>query len=178
MNEEKYYKWLASLVNSDGRGDDYVYLLEQLHLTIFSEDTAVLIPNDSNRIVDGIGLRERYCQRYRVKNCDKLFENSCTVLELMVGLATRMEDQFGIKDRISWFWELIANLELTSFDDESYKERNSKSYESVEKILKKFLMRRYFKNGSGGLFPLLYPSEDQRKIEIWYQMNAYLNENY
>lgn len=172
MNAEKYYNWLASLVNSDGRGDNYSSLLEQLHLTIFSDDTAVLIPNDPNRIVDGIGLRERYCLRYRVKNYNDIFEESCTLLELFVSLSMRMEDQFGIKDYVSWFWELIGNLKLTQFDDESY------SYKDVDKILKKFLMRRYSKNGNGGLFPLLYPSEDQRTLEIWYQMNAYLNENY
>lgn len=172
MNGEKYYKWLASLINNDGRGDNYNTLLEQLHLTIFSDDSAILIPNDSNRIVDGIGLRERYCQRYHVKDCADIYEESCSVLELLVSLAIRMEDQFGIKDYISWFWEMIANLGLTEYDDETY------SYKDVEKIIDKFMKRRYRKNGSGGLFPLLYPSVDQRTLEIWYQMNAYLNENY
>lgn len=172
MNEKKYYNWLTSLINVDGRGDNYENLLEQLHLSIFSEDTAVLIPNDANRIVDGIGLRERYCDRYRVKDENRIFENSCSVLELLIGLSIRMEDQFGIKDRVSWFWEIIGNLKFTSFEDDSY------SYKDVEKAINKLLMRRYRKNGEGGLFPLLYPSEDQRKIEIWYQMNAYLNENY
>lgn len=178
MNEEKYYKWLISLVNTDGRGDNYNYLLEQLHLTIFSEDTAVLIPNDSNRIIDGIGLRERYCQRYRVKESNRIFEDSCTILELLIGLAIRIENQFGIKDYVSWFWEMIANLNLTYFDDEAYGEGDPETYKAVEKILKKFLMRRYSKNGNGGLFPILYPSENQKDLELWYQMNAYLNENY
>lgn len=172
MNEKKYYKWLTSLINTDGRGDNYNSLLEHLHLSEFSDDTAILIPNDSNRIVDSIGLRERYCHRYHVKNYNDIYSESCTVLELLISLSKRMEDQFGIKDYTSWFWEMIGNLKLTEFDDESY------SYKNVDKILKKFLMRRYSKNGNGGLFPILYPSEDQRKLEIWYQMNAYLNENY
>lgn len=172
MNAEKYYNWLTSLVNSDERGENYKSLMEQLHLTIFSDDTAVLIPNDSNRIVDGVGLRERYCHRYHVKNYDDIYEESCTVLELLIGLSVRMDDQFGIKSYTDWFWEMIANLKLTGFDDESY------SYKDVEKVLTRFLMRRYRKNGDGGLFPLLYPCEDQRKLEIWYQMNAYLCENY
>jgi hypothetical protein len=28
----------------------------------------------------------------------------------------------------------------------------------------------------GGFFPLTHPNDDQRKVEIWYQMNAYLDE--
>lgn len=178
VNPEKYYKWLTSLVNADGRGDNYNHLLEQLHLYIFSEDTAVLIPNDQNRIVDGMNLRERYCERYHVKNRNDIFDDSCTVLELLIGLAIRMEDQFGIKGRTSWFWEMIANLDLTYFDDESYEDTVENPYKSVEDILKNLCGRTYSDNGCGGLFPLQYPSENQREIEIWYQMNAYLNENY
>jgi hypothetical protein len=34
------------------------------------------------------------------------------------------------------------------------------------------------KSGLGGMFPLEDPREDQRAIEIWYQMMAYINENY
>lgn len=178
MNEEKYYHWLASLINTDGRGDDYQHLLEQLHLIIFSDDTAKLIPNDSNRIEDGLALRERYCMRYRVKNMDDIYEHECSFLEFLIGLSNRMENQFGIKDSVSWFWEMIANLQLTHFDDESYEDRGQDAFVDVSKIVDKFLKRRYSKSGDGGLFPLLYPSRDQKSIEIWYQMNDYLNENY
>jgi hypothetical protein len=37
--------------------------------------------------------------------------------------------------------------------------------------------RLYTTSGYGGLFPLEEPKEDQRKVEIWYQMMAYLGEN-
>lgn len=178
MNEEKYYSWLASLVNPDGRGDEYQHLLEQMHLTIFSDDTAKLIPNDSNRVEDGINLREKYCVRYHVKNIDDIYTNECSLLELIIGLSIRMENQFGIKDSVSWFWEIIANLQLTHFDDESYEDQEQNSFKDVSNIIDRFLNRRYSKNGDGGLFPLLYPSRDQRNLEIWHQMNDYLNENY
>jgi hypothetical protein len=32
-------------------------------------------------------------------------------------------------------------------------------------------------DGSGGLFPLKNPQQNQRTTEIWYQMNAWLMEN-
>ena len=40
------------------------------------------------------------------------------------------------------------------------------------------LAREYSDNGHGGLFPLKNPKKDQRKVEIWYQMTEYINENY
>lgn len=176
MNKEKYYNYLTMLVCTDGYGQ-YDFLLEQLHNTIFDEGTAVLVPNDINRIDDGISLRERYCNRYRVKYSDLIFEEPCTVLEMMIGLALRMEKNFGIKKTADWFWELIGNLKLTAYDDEAY-EVDENASKKVDRILAKLLERKYHHNGNGGLFPLAYPDKDQKELEIWYQMNAYLNENY
>jgi hypothetical protein len=43
----------------------------------------------------------------------------------------------------------------------------------------RFLSRKYDYNGVGGIFPLRKgASEDQRNVEIWYQMQSYLMENY
>jgi hypothetical protein len=49
---------------------------------------------------------------------------------------------------------------------------------NVNQILTNLVERTYQKNGKGGLFPLKQPAKDQRRVEIWYQMAAYLNENY
>ena len=40
------------------------------------------------------------------------------------------------------------------------------------------IWRTYDSNGYGGLFPLRNPREDQRKVELWYQLNAYLLEQF
>lgn len=176
MNKDKYFNYLAMLVDADGHGE-YQFLLDQLHETIFDHDTAKLIPNDANRIEDGIFLREKYCKRFRVKYNEFIFEEPCTVLEMLVGLSLRMYSDFGIKDASDWFWELIGNLDLTKYNDEVY-EIDENASRKVDRILSKFLNRDYHNNGNGGLFPLVYPDKDQRLIEIWYQMNAYLNENY
>jgi hypothetical protein len=46
----------------------------------------------------------------------------------------------------------------------------------VEEILYALIWRTYDPDGVGGFFPLAWPKEDQTKIEIWYQMNAYAKE--
>jgi hypothetical protein len=33
-------------------------------------------------------------------------------------------------------------------------------------------------NGTGGLFPLKMPKVNQRRVEIWYQMSAFIEENF
>jgi len=38
------------------------------------------------------------------------------------------------------------------------------------------IWRDYHADGRGGFFPLTNPDTDQTKVEIWYQMNAYVTE--
>ena len=45
----------------------------------------------------------------------------------------------------------------------------------VEECLTRFLNREYERNGKGGLFTVKDTRRDMRKMEIWYQLNAYLN---
>ena len=47
----------------------------------------------------------------------------------------------------------------------------------IDSALEAVITRSYYSDGQGGLFPLMDPSSDQRKTEIWYQMAAYLLEN-
>jgi hypothetical protein len=46
----------------------------------------------------------------------------------------------------------------------------------ISDIVDRVTDRRYATNGAGGLFPLQNAEQDQRKIELWYQANAYLLE--
>lgn len=71
-----------------------------------------------------------------------------------------------------WFWHFLEILELADFNDSS-----EIPIDLVEDILNTVVWRTYEPNGSGGLFPLRYAHQDQRKVELWYQMNAYLIEN-
>ena len=112
----------------------------------------------------------------------------CTVLEMLIALAIRCEsdimhdDACGDRTRL-WFWEMIKNLGLIDYTDDAYMYDKSGSFDSeVNHIIDIFLERRYDKHGRGGAFPLRkyrtnYYS-DQRKVEIWYQLSAWLIENY
>ena len=71
---------------------------------------------------------------------------------------------------------LIENLDLVKFDDISLDEDGN--FDEIDIRLSNFMERTYTRNGYGGLFPLTKSKENQRNVEIWYQMSAYLEENY
>jgi len=94
----------------------------------------------------------------------------CSFLEMLVALSRRLAFQEEREPR-DWFWEMMDNLGLAKHtDDYDYSE------EEVNDILDRVIWRTYYTNGEGGLFPLRHASADQRHIELWYQMCAYLLE--
>jgi hypothetical protein len=42
--------------------------------------------------------------------------------------------------------------------------------------MERCVWRTYEPNGVGGFFPLENPNEDQREVELWYQMSAYVDD--
>lgn len=160
--ESRYFLWLCNWIRADNH-KEFGSLLRRLNsLTFYS-----LVPHDDNRALDGLNYRETYFRQTGIEPP----LGDCTVLEVLIGIAERMsyllydpdlenEDQVHI-----WFWYLIENLGLTPYD----------TYGNEDKI-NIWLERKYDSDGTGGLFPLKYSKEDQRKVEIWYQMQAYVNE--
>jgi hypothetical protein len=65
---------------------------------------------------------------------------------------------------------LIRNLGLIDTND------TNTDVKEVNAIIKRVVDRTYQHNGHGGLFPLRLATSDQRKVEIWYQLSAYLSE--
>lgn len=171
--KEDYFYWLASLVDTDPNRD-YSGLLMELHSIEFSPDTAILIPNDDNRIEDGLALRDRFKEATGCKVCSYL-DGPCTVLEMLIALAYRIEDVIG-NGHVYSFWEMMQNLDLDKYNDDSISEIGNA--DDIDDKIDELLNRTYSRNGVGGLFPLTHPDRDQRKVEIWYQMGAYLNEKY
>lgn len=177
--EQDYFRWLCEMVHIDQEDKAYWLLAKDLHRIEFY----ALVAHDENRASDGLELREEYLREI---NYPKYVDicGECSVFEMMIGLARRMDfetgDPYDFDDSIDrtsfWFWEMIDNLGLIAFDDDSYVEYDGMN--NVENIIEKFLERRYGWNGEGGLFPLNYCREDQREVEIWYQMNQYLNERF
>lgn len=176
--DNDYFEYLCGIVDADREDKTYIFLMRKLFDTEFSYETARLVPNDDNRIEDGLKLREDYLEE--TKNLDHLILcGPCSLLEMMIGLAKRIEDTFGMYDYISWFWEMVGNLELLEFDDSSYIWK-PKTYdgEIIDEIICRLLNRTYSRNGDGSMFPMNKPKRDLRKTEIWYQMSNYLVERY
>ena len=171
----KYFEWLCSFVKPFVLNRSYRFLM--LHL--FRTDFYTVIPMDENRASDGIELRYRFGREKRIRMSDianVLDVKDCSVLEMMVALSLRCEEQIvdepDVGDRTrKLFWSMINNLGLNRMDDESYD-----SFE-VEDHLDIFLNREYKPDGTGGLFKLRRTRHDLRNVEIWYQMMWYLSEN-
>lgn len=175
--EKEYFEWLCDLAGFPRSGP---IRYEKLARTLYSVMFEYFVPNDDNRAEDGKNLRRLFSQQKSYNNISKQLNSDCNVLEMIIGLALRMDyiiDHPGKESEVKkWFWEMLDNLGVSIFDDQSY---YGLAHQQVTDILKKFLARRYYANGSnGGLFPLKSRKKDQRKIELWYQMQAYIEENY
>jgi len=174
MEENRYFDFLCSLV---GRSNEYSILLDELHgIEYYS-----LIPNDDDRGEDGKHLRQLFLDEVGPHGSSSLPKSDCTVLEMLIGLSYRLEFETAQsrweKKPSEWFWILVDNLGLSSWDNEGFDEHREDWEVPVEQV-GGMLSREYESNGIGGLFPLKDPKKDQRRVEIWYQMSAYIMENY
>lgn len=129
------------------------------------------VPNDDNRIEDGKELRYEFVDNEKLMDVDIGWMHlGCSMFELLVALSRRLCFVTEVEPRF-WFWQMIENLGLRGFTDRMRYNDNS-----VIEILDAVIWRTYSENGEGGLFPLRNPQKDQRRVEIWYQMNAYVLE--
>lgn len=175
---EHYFEWLCQTILAESDEKSYLKLARCLFNRIF----VPIVDHDENRAYDGIELRDEFLREEEYPKYTDI-PGECSVLEMMIALARRMDFEtsdpyeYVLSDRTAyWFWEMIDNLGLSPFDDECYDELNGED-DYVDSVIDAFVDRRYTKTGVGGLFPLRRPSEDQRRVELWYQMSAYLMEN-
>ena len=169
---DDYHDWMCDLMCMDlPMHRNYQLLMQDLDCKefIFSH------PLDKNRDLDGYFLRKEYlsCNGYSEQ---EVWEGPRSVLEVLVALSIRMETEItgdlGNDHIEKWFWVMIKNLGLDYFTDDNYDHRE------VDRILDIWLQRRYKSNGKNGIFPLKKSTMDQRDIDIWYQMQLYLDENW
>lgn len=170
--EKEYFKWLYDRVEVEyGRQTRNTYkdLLRQLH----SKEFVWVVPNDDNRIADGMDLRATFLSENGFEDPDpfSLDVGAVTVLEVIVGLSERLEFISDLPAKI-WAWRLIENLELHRYADPV----SPRDQEAIDDALEALIWRTYRPDGYGGLFPLAFPNENQLKVEIWYQMHHFLEE--
>ena len=168
---ERYFEWLCDKIDFDNREHrHYKALLRCLDDFEF----VATVPNDYNRVIDGLNLRDEFFEEEHIHH--GYLEGPCSVLEMMVAFSIRIEIDItgepGMDALGRWFWVMIENLGLFSYPDPKF------DRVEVTEIVENFVNRRYKRNGKGGIFPLLRSNKDQRKIELWYQMQDYLSENY
>lgn len=167
--DEMYLTWLYRQAGSGFIKPNHTYW--SLFRLLYNKEYVWLIPNDDNRAEDGRDLRNEFADVEAVDDPSGLWMGlGCSMLELLVGLSRRLSFETDIDSR-DWFYEFLVNLGLDSFHDGVVLDE-----ERINETLDKVIWRIYEANGCGGLFPLEKPKEDQRDIELWYQMSSYLLE--
>ena len=180
MRTDSYFRWLSDqLIDTrhvSSPEETYSSLFGQLLNTPF----VVLVPFDANREVDGKMLRYEFAEAHRLPFSEDEMLAPCSMLELLLSVSRMLEfeasdTQIGYTTAV-WFWILLGHIGIDSFSDSVYLDPQSSAWNVVDSVLSKLIERRYWPSGQGGLFPLAYPAQDQREVELWYQMSAYLLE--
>lgn len=163
-----YCDWLSGKIDYD---PECSFLIDFLHETPFTWT----IEMDQNRADDGLYLRKIYYEERDLEGIF-MFGRDVSVLEVLVSLAIRMDNEYigdpGDPHPEYIFWEFLENLGLDVYVNSKF------SCEKCEKIVGVWLKRRFDSKGKGSIFPIIKPKRDQRKIEIWSQMQEYIRENY
>lgn len=165
--DDIYLTWLYSQV-----GDVKVRNKSRTYWDLFSQmydkPFVWLVPNDDNRIQDGLDLRHEFLVEEGLDFSDRWLGSDCSFLEVVIALSRRLAFE-GEGHPPVWFWHLMKNLGLQNCTD-----RPGYDKVEVDQRLDAVIFRLYEPNGRGGLFPLRHPKHDQTEVEIWYQMNEYL----
>jgi hypothetical protein len=168
--DELYFQWLYSQVADPRitRKDRTVWRVLKL---LYTREFVWFVPNDDNRLEDGKDLRYEFIDEAGLQDVDQGWVDlGCSVLELLVGLSRKLAFEAEGRPAL-WFWQMMTNIGLADYDD-----RRNYSDTEIEQVLDRVIFRTYDHNGAGGLFPLKEAKQDQRKVELWYQMSAYVLE--
>lgn len=174
-----YFVWLCEMVCVDGRYADESYWV--LAKALWNTDYYYTIDMDADREADGMALRDRYAREGGLDG----YDGPCTVLEVLIALADRMDCMLDELDGECktpiFFWEMIENLGLENYSDtcfEDYPRRVHSFRNRIDETLETWLGRLFEHNGRGSPFPLHHSRMDQRETDLWYQANAYMIEKY
>lgn len=172
--ERAYFDWLAGQVGSVNANprSSHRDFLEQMFRKVF----VWLVANDDNRVEDAIGLRYEFVDEIWQRQVPTVwFHVECSFLEMMVALSRRLAWQTEGEPSVA-FWHLAQNLGVHPCTDANYRRSPNQVRARIDEIMDDVIWRQYKPNGRGGFFPLDHPHQDQRTVEIWYQMSAYLLE--
>lgn len=170
--DDRYLTWLynkIAAVSNRNPSRSFWLLANQLYRTPFFW----FVPNDDNRAADGIDLRYEFLSGEEIDRETEMWLGlDCSMLEMLIALS-RIASFESYGTAHEWFWVFIRNLEIEHYSDELF---DVSVAEEVAAVMERVNRRTYAKDGTGGLFPLRDAKTDQRKVELWYQMAAYLLE--
>ena len=121
--DNSYFEWLCDRTGDTRKAEcpeeSFMSLLEIMHQTPFR----VTIQNDINRAQDGIDLRRAFIRENNDVSYVWLNEQSCSMLEMFIALAERMDMMLEDDDTpysLEWyFWEMVKNCGLYDYTDDA-----------------------------------------------------------
>ena len=163
--ENLYFNWLCAKVLDSG-SSAYEQLMVVLHKTEF----VWFVPEDRRRASEGRYLREDFLRETNLEPELPWYEEPCSMLELLVAFAKRaaFQNEAPVQE---WFWEFMHNLGLDEF-----RRVSDADLPVIEDIIDTFIWRQYEPNGVGGILPVYSSPNDQRKVELWYQLAEFITE--
>lgn len=167
---EAYTLYLMGVVASPIQDGNYFLLCSLLNTMEFYNSM-----DESNRMEDGIDLREQYFDEHPESDIFNSMDCGATVLEVMAALAERAEMiAFDPNDDANrWFWVMCSNLDILISDNDWNKQD---SLRIIKTNVKNWLEHRYKVNGEGSAFPLSSYKGNQRQLSLWDSMEFYIGE--
>lgn len=169
-----YFEWLykkIGVVSERNPNRSYWKLARLLYQMPFYW----VVANDDNREADGKDLRVEFIDECDIQDVEvNWLQIDCSVLEMLVALAHRAAFTSTTSGEAGdWFRIFLDNLKLRQYNDARYDED---AEPKIQRIIERLVDRTYSSKGVGGLFPLENAEDDQRKVEMWAQLSAYLAE--
>lgn len=165
-----YFDWLKWQIESFTEAGSHDLLFHRLH----QKGYYALLPDDENRMCDGVELRNEYGNR--ADGEELVFDTSSSVFEVMISLAKKMNYIYSpVREDhlVDCFNMMLTNSGLAAFTNEQYFELGGDI--EVDRIVDRILNREYPKDGKGNFFYTKWDTdEDQRNISLWYQLNKYI----
>ncbi len=173
--KEEYYNWMCQLVG--GKPNESAPSYEMLLSYLNDVDFQYSLPMDGNRAEDGINLRYRFGYEKNIHDsliACYLDSRPCSMLEMMAALSLRCEETIMLNPMLGnrtdeWFWSMVKSLGLLGMDDANF------DFNYVETVIFDFANHNYSRNGKGSLFTIENCKNDMRTVEIWCQLNWYLD---
>lgn len=166
--DKPYFEWLISQIEFPRT---FKKTFDELLVNLHQVEFVWIIDGDDNRVQDARDLRLEFANKSADYFHELEFNSYVSVLEVIIAVSRILEFVAGGQAQ-GWAWRLMDNLGLNLFYDPLTKNKQNR----LNEILENLIWRTYERNGRGGFFPLISPEEDQTKVEIWYQLNAYVKE--